>query len=190
MFAFTGLQLCEVELGYTKILNGCYEFFTNMFKFLEHYINNLNIQQTTPSFKNKNAITNKSVVDPKLANTLEVEKQTNEVRKLNLESKNTNSTTNGDIKKLNSLESLNNKYFIGTVIVGIILGVAIYFNPDLPATCFNGLKNLIWKNNINKPQQDQTLPNIPEVHDNLHLQIINNDLNTALNIIANLYKPG
>lgn len=122
MFAFTGLQLCEVELSYTKVLNGCYEFFTNMFKFLEHYINNLNIQETTTSFKNENAITNKSVVEPKLANTLEVEKQTNEVKKLNLESKNTNTATNDDTKKLNSLESLNNKYFIGTVIVGIILG--------------------------------------------------------------------
>ena len=110
MFAFTGLQLCEVELSYTKILNGCYEFFTNMFKFLEHYINDLNIQETTTSFKNENAITNKSVVNPKLANTLEVEKQTNEERKLNLESKNTNSTTNGDTKKLNSFQYICRHY--------------------------------------------------------------------------------
>jgi hypothetical protein len=76
-----------MELSYTKSLNGCYKIFTNIFKFWEYYINNLNIQKTSINFKNKNPITNKSSVKRSLTNNLEVDKQINKVKKLNLKSK-------------------------------------------------------------------------------------------------------
>lgn len=92
-----------MELSYTECLNGCYKIFTNIFKFWEDYINNLHIQETTINFKNKNPITNKSIVNPNLTNSLEVNKQINKIKKLNLESKNTNTNSNDNSRKLNSL---------------------------------------------------------------------------------------
>ena len=44
-----------------------------------------------------------SIVKPNLTNNLEVDKQINKVKKLNLESKNTNTTSNDNTRKLNSL---------------------------------------------------------------------------------------
>lgn len=104
LFAFTELQLCELRLSYVKFSNDFYDFFTNIFKFLEQYINNLDNQETTTNFKNKNPTTNKSIVEPSLTNNLEVDKEVNKLKNINLESKDIDTTTNSDTKKLNALD--------------------------------------------------------------------------------------
>ena len=184
-FVFTTLQLFGIEYNSIKVLNVCYEFFTNILKFLENNINNFNNQETTMSFKNENSTSNNAMLEANLTSNSKVDKGVDEVKELNLKSENTNtstnSTTSDDTKKSNPLAFLNNKYVIATFIGGLVIGAVCLINPDLPATCFRGLKNLFWKNN--------GIPNVLE--DGLkELKELNNAMDNPLEPRADILDQG
>ena len=184
LFLFTTLQLFGIEYSCIKPLNMCCEFFTNILKSLEDNINNFNNQETTVGFKSENSISNNNNLEANLTNNSKADKEVNGVKELNSEPKNTTSTTNttsnDDTKKSNPLACLNNKYVIATFIGGLVIGAVWLINPDLPATCFRGLKNLFWGNNGNNGNQpnilDQPLQNVPIVDDTIILNVFNDRL--------------
>ena len=196
-FLFTTLQLFGIEYNCINFLNLCYEFFINILKFLENNINIFNNQETTMSFKNENSTSNNAILEANLTNNSKVDKGVEGVKELNLESKNTNtttdSTTSDGTKKSNPLACLNNKYVIATFISGLIIGAVCFINPDLPVTCFRGLKNLFWGNNANQGNiLDQPFQNVPQVDDNVILDVLDNgleELEEFNNVINNPLIP-
>ena len=180
-FVFTTLQLFGIEYNCIEVLNLFYEFFTNILKFLENNINNFNNQETTMSFKNESSTPNNAMLEADLTNNSKVDKGVDEVKELNLKSKDTNTTTNSttsdDTKKSNPLACLNNKYVIVTFIGGLAIVGLWLINPDLPVTCFRGLKNLFWGNNGNQGNiPDQPLQNVPPLDGNVILDVLDNGL--------------
>lgn len=153
MVLITIYQPFEMGFSYVKVSNDFCDLFTSFVKWLEDYTSNSVNQKTNISCESKNLTPSNPIIEQNSTKNLEINLKPKDIETTG----DTGSTNSSDGKKSKFWEIVSNKYFIGGVVLVLAGGAYLICNPDVAANCYNGIKNLFGKNDINLPKKKNVL---------------------------------